>query len=647
MPNVDFFAFFDTWFDTENLNANSQSVVSETGLVVGGRTIEVGDTPETAANIEVGDTLTSELESRGDEDWFALEMNAGQTVRIDVGDGSLDDSFIVIRNEDGRIVGQDDDNGPDFWSSAVFFAETDQTIYISAQGYGRTDLGTYDISVTEITPPSFDPLPSLDWGTTVDSNNITVYFAPSGYTEEGFTSEGTNAFERAQFIQALDRIEAVANVTFTVVNNDTADFRIILDENEIDGEFLAYFNPPGEPNQGLGVFDGSLADDAAGGNLDVGGYAFVTLTHEILHGMGMSHPHDDGGSSGVMPGVTMSFFSLGHFGLNQGVFTTMSYNTGYVTGTQPRNENFGYEAGPMALDIAVLQEKYGANTSTGSGNDTYVLDSSNGQGTAYEAIWDAGGTDEIVFNGSARAVIDLRAATLLAEVGGGGFISSASNVIGGYTIANGVVIENATGGSGNDILTGNDADNRLEGRGGNDTVDGGDGEDTFAIDLAAANVTVNEVSGGYELVSSLGTDQLSNIELIEFSDGTLTIEEAATGEGDGGEVTPEPVGLGRIFAQQHQFIESILRMDVFSFNNQAVVSNGGASNGFGRWIDLVQGNLGENSIEIEEFDPLLADKDGWGHGHDHDDDHEEDHDEHDDLDHDDDHFAAAPDFDFV
>lgn len=644
MPNVDFSFIFDSWFNLDRGDAPARLDDLESGLVVGGRTIEVGDTQGTAATIEVGETLSSELESGNDEDWFALDLNAGQTVRIDVGDGSLDDSVIVIRNEDGRIVGQDDDSGAEFWSSAVFYSETDQTIYISVQGYDSSETGTYDVSVSEITPPSFDPVSSLDWGTSVDSSNITVYFAPSGYTEEGFTSEGANAFERAQFIEALDRIEAVADVTFTVVNSDSADFRIILDENEINGEFLAYFNPPGEANEGLGVFDGSQADDSAGGNLDVGGYAFVTLTHEILHGLGMSHPHDAGGSSGVMPGVSMPFYSLGYYNLNQGVFTTMSYNTGHITGTAPRNDNFGYEAGPMALDIAVLQEKYGANTSTAAGNNTYVLDASNGQGTAYEAIWDAGGTDEIVYNGSAMAVIDLRAATLVAEVGGGGFISSANNVTGGYTIANGVVIENATGGSGNDVFVGNDADNLLEGRGGNDTVDGGAGEDTFVIDLAVATVTVNEVDGGYELISSLGTDQLTNIELIQFSDGIFTVEDAAAGDGDGGDTpTDGPVGWARIFATQHSLIESFLGIDEIRFSRPVLENGNGSSSGFRSWFDAFMPENEETvAVQIEEFDPSRADKDGWGH--DHDDEHDEDHD---DLDHAEDHFAPAPDFDFV
>jgi hypothetical protein len=46
-------------------------------------------------------------------------------------------------------------------------------------------------------------------------------------------------------------------------------------------------------------------------------------------------------------------------------------------------------------------------------------------------------------------------------------------------IAYGVTIENAIGGTGDDVITGNDANNRLDGNSGNDTLLGGAGNDTL------------------------------------------------------------------------------------------------------------------------------------------------------------------------
>ncbi len=112
----------------------------------------------------------------------------------------------------------------------------------------------------------------------------------------------------------------------------------------------------------------------------------------------------------------------------------------------------------------------------------------NAAGTRYSSIWDAGGVDQIVYEGARDANIDLRPATLQYEQGGGGWVSYAFGIHGGFTIANGVTVENARSGSGNDALIGNDAANRLEsgagtdvlsGNGGNDVLIGGAGRDTL------------------------------------------------------------------------------------------------------------------------------------------------------------------------
>ena len=558
-------SIFQSWLGTYVTNGNSRgSVTPETAqqIVLTG---EVGQTRAAAYEISVGDTVTSQLETGGDRDWYEVDLTAGQTIRIDLGNGTLSDSYLIVYDANGRIISEDDDSGSGFWSSTVYYAETDQTIFISAEGYDGAQTGSYELSVSEITAPNFDPLDSLEWGTSLSSNTVTVYFSTSGYTEDGFTSEGVNSYERQQFLESLELISQVADVTFVVTNNAAqADLRIIVDTNEVNGQFLGYFIPPGGTNSGVGVFDGTQWDRTAGGTLEAGGYGFVTITHELLHGMGLAHPHDDGGTSSIMPGIGAAFNSLGYFNLNQGVYTTMSYNTGLIIGDAPGTFDYGYEIGPMALDIAVLQATYGANTSHATGDNTYTLVATNASGTGYQAIWDAGGTDEIVYSGSASVTIDLRAATLNAEAGGGGFISSADGIHGGYTIANGVIIENATGGSNDDTLIGNDADNMFTGGYGNDTVDGGLGADTFVVAVAQANATVTETAEGYQLVSSFGTDSLTNVEFIEFSDGTVAVADAVSGGGSGG-TGAQPTGLGRIFASQNSLFDSFLSIDTFSF----------------------------------------------------------------------------------
>lgn len=321
---------------------------------------------------------------------------------------------------------------------------------------------------------------ALDWGGKVNTTRIDVHFAPAGRFYDGLRSEGFNAYERGQFEIAFAMIEAVIDVTFNIVPTPGgSEFRLVLDLDEMNLDILGYFQPPGETNAGVGAFNGARWDRAPGGDLEVGGYGFVTIVHEMLHGLGLAHPHDFGGTSSVFPGVEDDD-DLGRFALNQGVYTTMSYNTGLengrTAGVLQAADNYGYEAGPMALDIAVLQSKYGANTTTSAADTVYVLPQINAVGTAWRTIWDAGGYDEIQ-GGTGADTIDLRAATLQVEAGGGGFISKSAGISGGYTIAHGAVIEAARGAAGNDRLIGNQADNLLFGGHGDDMLWGGGAAD--------------------------------------------------------------------------------------------------------------------------------------------------------------------------
>jgi serralysin len=208
-------------------------------------------------------------------------------------------------------------------------------------------------------------------------------------------------------------------------------------------------------------------------NLDQGSYGFITIIHELGHGLGLAHPHDGGSENDGtnFPGVTSSADS-GDDDLNQGIWTTMTYLDGWA-GQPATSYSYGYQATPMAFDIAALQAIYGANTNFNTGANTYVLPQANASGTFWSCIWDAGGVDTISnVNGSLGCVINLNAAPLTG-VNAGGYVSWSSGVVGGYTIANGVVIENAVGGSGHDSITGNNYNNTLQGGLGNDTLDGG------------------------------------------------------------------------------------------------------------------------------------------------------------------------------
>ncbi len=359
---------------------------------------------------------------------------------------------------------------------------------------------------------------------------INVYFAADGetWTDNGGvqrTSNGWNAYEQQQAMAALEQASNVANIQFNVVTSQAeADFVVgtaALPDNQVGLFYL-----PGPVAQ-TGMFDNTSLhwSSLPGGNLEQGGTGFELLLHEFGHGLGLMHPHGGGPDETLQfPGITQVLaggmfvrWSYGDGDLNQQVFSVLSYNSGWSTGPHGQSPSFGYGAMGSygALDIALLQDMYGANLTYAMGDDSYELFTSNGTGTFYQTIWDTGGSDTISYSGNLDATINLVPATLNPTDGGGGFVSFVTGIHGGYTIASGVIIENATGGSGNDLLVGNSTFNVLTGNGGNDAlVDvvggadllGGSGGDTLTGGLD--DVSQDGGSGSDLLIGGIGNDTL-------------------------------------------------------------------------------------------------------------------------------------------
>ena len=100
----------------------------------------------------------------------------------------------------------------------------------------------------------------------------------------------------------------------------------------------------------------------------------------------------------------------------------MSYNEALRHGDPDTAADRGFASTPLAFDIAALQALYGA-VAHNDGDTVYTL-VDDGPGTSYSCIWDTNQVPtSIQYNGSNNTTIDLRAATLRDEVGGGGFFS--------------------------------------------------------------------------------------------------------------------------------------------------------------------------------------------------------------------------------
>jgi Ca2+-binding RTX toxin-like protein len=484
-----------------------------------------------------------------DDNWYRIVVPEnydieGQKYVIQLTDAglgnALDAPHLQLFDADGNLIV----TGENVISLAMLQGGT---YYVSVGGASASSDGYYNIGITGINDWE-SPVKALNWQDdnsypTAAPREFRVFFAVGGRTVNdgygAFISSDWDTAEEAAAMTAFAAFEAVANVRFTVVGSITeADFVMVENpgtENTGIEENLGYWNI-GEQTlrygssyytlDGVGVFNSDDSSWTADG-LKPGGYGFITLIHEIGHGLGLKHPHDDGGHGPLMQGVGNDKpQDRGDFDLNQGIYTMMSYNDGWEM--QPsvftaKSLNYGWEGSPMALDIAQLQLKHGiSQTGNAAGANTYTLPGSNKAGTAFKAIWDTGGTDSIRYTGSKDAVISLQQATLDYSKTGGGVVSYVEGVRGGFTIAYNVWIENATSGSGNDWLQGSLRANVLNGGSGRDTVDYSNRKRPVSVTLSLDESATVTIDGKAE-------DKIKNIENVVGSAAGDTIKGDALG----------------------------------------------------------------------------------------------------------------------
>ncbi|MGA0533554.1 matrixin family metalloprotease [Hansschlegelia sp. KR7-227] len=363
---------------------------------------------------------------------------------------------------------------------------------------------------------------------------LTYNFSTITYTNTGVTTYTWKAAEKAAFRKAVAAFESVIDIDFQeTASAENSDFNWFLDPSPApEGDLAAHALPSG-PQAGNGLFYVDEYDDWSG-QLKPGGFAFSTIIHEIGHGLGLDHPHS---GSPRFPGVDGPL-DTGTNDQNSWLYTVMSYKFfGASQNGQPHTAAeqgaISFPDGLMAFDIAALQYLYGANTSFASGDDVYTLTNAT---ASLHCIWDTGGRDMIRYGGTRAVAIDLTEASLKAgDIYAGGRISFVDQVLGGFTIANGVDIEDATGGSGSDQLWGNALANRLAGSGGDDTLFGGVGRDDLVggagVDTAhlgdktsRIQIVLDAAGDATAFVGGKAEDSLSGIENVLSGSGADVLE---------------------------------------------------------------------------------------------------------------------------
>ncbi|HEX8573986.1 MAG TPA: M10 family metallopeptidase C-terminal domain-containing protein [Allosphingosinicella sp.] len=391
-------------------------------------------------------------------------------------------------------------------------------------------------------------------GTQWDTRSLTYSFPTSrtdyedSYPFPGGVFEAFNPDQQAAVRQVFGNISAVSGLAFTEVTGGEGVLR--FGEGVMPAGAAAYAYYPSTSSAGGDSWYGQERFNSP----SRGDYAFKVFIHEIGHALGLKHPHD-GGRFGDEPGNVMPADA------DWLAYTVMSYSS--IPGSPSyATEPGGYPQSLMMYDIAALQHMYGANYQVNAGDTVYrwgpdggrmwvdgVVETLSAANRIFLTVWDGGGTDTYDFSAySSDLVVSLEpgewTTTDRAQLANLAWANGATFLAPG-NIANALLfqgdtrsmIENATGGSGNDRIAGNAGANLLgggggadilAGGGGSDILDGGLGADIFVYSLASDSTdSARDRIRGFETgldridLTDLPAEAVSWSELTDSQDGSL------------------------------------------------------------------------------------------------------------------------------
>jgi serralysin len=330
---------------------------------------------------------------------------------------------------------------------------------------------------------------------------------------------GFQAFSAAQIEatrKTIDLWDDLVAVKFVeVANVADADLTYGNVTNQPTTQAYAYL-PYNYGGQSAGLQGDVWIGASAASNFQLGNgfYGLATLIHETGHAIGLQHP----GGYNAAPGRSITYAANAEYYQDSRMYSQMSYFNAEFTGgghIDWNRVNWVYGQTPLLHDIATIQAMYGADLTTRTGDTVYGFNSTAGR-DVYDfsvntmpviSIYDAGGIDTLDFSGwNTKSIIDLNAGAF-SDGGGSGVVAldvlkargllpasyteeqylalrTRYNAVDGMlhqniSIAYGTIIENATGGGGNDVIIGNGVDNVLIGNAGDDTIEGRLGNDTL------------------------------------------------------------------------------------------------------------------------------------------------------------------------
>ena len=410
--------------------------------------------------------------------------------------------------------------------------------------------------------------------------------------------------QQAAAREGFRQISSFTNMTFREVDGSEGGEQPVLRLSQSlgVGSALGFF--PAEADTAGDIFFGRSSqpfyDTPQPGN-----WGFSTQLHEIGHAMGLKHGQDDYTNddlSGFLDAPSPRPGSQALTADRDGqAYSLMTYRSNPGADLSFSGDGENQAQTYMQYDIAALQFMYGANYEFRSTGNVYGWNPTTGamsvdgveeglatSNTIFETVWDGGGVDTFdLSNHATNMTLDLRpgAFSLFSEdqlanhrAFQGEVALAPGNVANALLFQGDVrsLIENATGGSGNDriignqvanVLIGNAGDDSLDGGAGSDVLDGGAGNDT-ALFTGADAVTVTLNNGAADILVRVGadTDTLRGIENVTGGSGddTLTGDDGNNvldGGARGNDVLDGGAGNDRLIGSRFT-LSSVEKLDV-------------------------------------------------------------------------------------
>lgn len=488
----------------------------------------------TVANADSGtlsDTLSDCTIQR-----YTLNLTAGKLYEFKVAGKessgkTLPDSTLTLLDGDMRVLESVD--------NVTTFSTEVKTLFDPQMNYVAPKSGTYYLEIAtrahqggtfslsqNVYPVSFLLPGLLDMTVSPPANvapgtpgSYTYAFVTDAslVTEYGFGGFATLDASQQQAVRDIFAFYgAIANLTFTETS-DEANAKIRFSMADLPHDTVGrgiqqdHLNPDGSVKNHDIMLDKALFSGSTGGSQSVEDWI-----HEIGHALGLKHPGNYDGSSGIGKPPFLPA------GLDNTKFSVMSYIR------DPDNPWGGTShSTPTLIDIATIQYIYGANLSQAGQPFTY----SPPNATPFVGSVASQGADLTIdaHNQTVDAAINLTPGTFSSI----GIRSDGSSAHDNICLPFGTIAVAAIGGHGNDVINGNDLDNQLTGGPGDDLIDGGGGSNTAHYAGARANYDVKKTSASFIVTDTTGAegkDTLRNIQFIQFADTSspLAIDSAVT-----------------------------------------------------------------------------------------------------------------------